>query len=81
MQKVSVELLAIAVLIELICLVGAERHADPLPMSIESTELWYNPWPAPGDQTRVANGRCGIPSAGCVPSDSNRPSAGVRAAF
>jgi hypothetical protein len=83
MQKLSVELLAIAVLIELICLVGADRHANPLTVSIESTELWYNPWPAPGDQTLVANGQCGIPSGGCVPADNSQSSAshGVRAAF
>jgi hypothetical protein len=83
MQKLSVELLAIAVLIELICLVSADRHADPLTVSIESTELWYNPWPAPGDQTRVANGQCGIPSGSCVPADHSQSSAshGVRAAF
>ena len=83
MQKLSVELLAIAVLIELICLAGAERHADPLTVSIESTELWYNPWPSPGDQTLVANGQCGIPSRVCVPADGSRSSAsnGIRAAF
>jgi hypothetical protein len=85
MQKLSVELLAIAVLIELICLVlvGADRHANPLTVSIESTELWYNPWPAPGDQTLIANGQCGTPSGVCVPADSSQPGAsnGVRAAF
>jgi hypothetical protein len=83
MQKLSVELLAIAVLIELICLVGADRHANPLTVSIESTELWYNPWPAPGDQTLVANRQCGIPSGGCIPADNSQSSAsnGVRAAF
>jgi hypothetical protein len=71
MQKLSAKLLAIAVLIELICLVGAERHADPLTVSIESTELWYNPWPAPGDQTLVANGQCRIPQGVCVPADGS----------
>jgi len=83
MQKLPVELLAIAVLIELICFVGTERHANPVPVSIESTELWYNPWPAPGDQTLVANGQCGIPAGVCVPADGSRSSAsnGVRAAF
>jgi hypothetical protein len=83
MQRLSVELLAIAVLIELICLVGAERHANPLTVSIESTELWYNPWPAPGDPTLVADGPCGIPPGGCVPADSSQSGAsnGVRAAF
>jgi hypothetical protein len=83
MQKLSVELLAIAVLIELICLVGADRNANLPTVSIESTELWYNPWPAPGDQTLVANGQCGIPSGGCAPADNSQSSAphGVRAAF
>ena len=83
MQKLSVELLAIAVLIELICLVGAEQHANPVTVSIESTELWYNPWPAPDGQTLVAKGRCGIPPGSCVPADSSQSSAsnGVGAAF
>jgi hypothetical protein len=83
MQRLSVELLAIAVLIEVICLVGADRHANPLTVSIESTELWYNPWPAPGDQTLVANKQCGIPSGGCVPADNSQSSTsnGVSAAF
>jgi hypothetical protein len=75
MQKSSVELLAIAVLIELICLVGAERQGNPGTVSIESTELWYNPWPAPGDQTVVGNGQCGIPPGVCVPADSSQPAA------
>jgi hypothetical protein len=83
MQRLTVELLAIVVLIELICLVGAERHADPATVSIESTELWYNPWPAPGDQTLVASGKCGIPQGVCVPADTSPSSAanGARAAF
>jgi hypothetical protein len=83
MQKLSVELLAIAVLIEVICLVGADRHANPLTVSIESTELWHNPWPAPGDQTLVANRQCGIPSGGCVRAGNSQSGAsnGVRAAF
>jgi hypothetical protein len=83
MQRLSVELLAIAVLIELICLVGAERHADPANVSIEATELWYNPWPAPGDQTLVASGKCGIPPGVCVPADTSPTNSadGTRAAF
>jgi len=50
-------LLAIAVVIELLWLVGVDRYAEPVSVSIESTELWYNPWPAPGDRTEVASGR------------------------
>jgi hypothetical protein len=82
-KTLSAELLAIAVLIELICLVVAGRRPDPASVSIEATELWYNPWPAPGDPTLVANGPCRIPLQACVPADNSRPSAanGVRAAF
>jgi hypothetical protein len=90
MQTSSAKLLAIAVLIELIFLVGAERfligagrHPNPVTVSIEATELWYNPWPAPGDQTLVANGQCRIPSGACVPAGNSQTSGSndVRAAF
>jgi len=68
-------LLAIAVVIELLWLFGIERYAEPVPVPIESTELWYNPWPAPGDRTDVANGRSQIlPSAG-VPADRSKTGA------
>ena len=75
MTKFSVMLLAIAVVIELLWLFGVDRYAEPVPVSIESTELWYNPWPAPGDRTDVANGRSQIlPSAG-VPADRSKTGA------
>jgi hypothetical protein len=74
--------LAISVVMQLF-LISADRHDDLYTASIESTELWYNPWPAPGDQTHVADGPCGIPSRVCVPMDNRQTSAsdGVRAAF
>jgi hypothetical protein len=74
--------LAISVVMQLF-LISADRHDDLYTASIESTELWYNPWPAPGDQTQVADGPCGIPSRVCVPTDNSQTSAsdGVRAAF
>jgi len=68
-------LLAIAVVIELLWLIGVDRYAEPVPVSIESTELWYNPWPAPGDRTDVASGPSPIlPSAG-VPADRRKTGA------
>jgi hypothetical protein len=78
----SVMLLAISVVIQLF-LIGADRHDDLFTASIESTELWYNPWPAPNDQANVADGPCRIPSRVCVPADDSQTSAsnGVRAAF
>lgn len=74
--------LAISVVMQLF-LISADRHDDLFTVSIESTELWYNPWPAPGDQTRIADGPCGIPSRVCAPTDGSQTSAsdGVRAAF
>ena len=75
MTNFSVMLLAIAVAIELLWLVGVDRYAEPVSVSIESTELWYNPWPAPGDRTDVASGRSPIlPSAG-VPADRSKTGA------
>ena len=83
MNKFSVMLLAIAVVIEVACLARAEPYADLLPVSIETTELWYNPWPAPGDRTAVADEKCRIPSGACAPADDSRASVsnGARAAF
>ena len=74
--------LTISVVMQLF-LISTDRHDDLFTASIESTELWYNPWPAPGDRTQVADGPCGIPSRGCAPTDGRESSAsdGVRAAF
>ncbi|WP_291688693.1 hypothetical protein [Bradyrhizobium sp.] len=47
-KNFSMMLLAIAVAIELSWLVGPYRYAGLFPVSIETTELWRNPWPAPG---------------------------------
>jgi len=82
-SKFSVMLLAIAVVFEVAWLARAEPRADLVPVSIESTELWYNPWPAPGDRTSVANEKCGIPPDLCVPAEDSRASVsnGARAAF
>ena len=83
MKNLSATLLALAVVIELVCLIGAERHSNLSTVSIESTELWANPWPAPGNQTLVANGQCKTPSGVCVPAENSQPgtSNGTRAAF
>ncbi len=75
MTKFSVMLLAIAVVIELLWLIGVDRYAEPVSVSIESTELWYNPWPAPGDRTDVANGRSPIPPRAGVPADRRKTGA------
>jgi hypothetical protein len=82
-ENLSTRLLAIAVMIELVCLVAAARHPDLFTVSIEATELWPNPWPAPGDPPPAANGPCRIPSSVCVPEDNSQPRAskGVGAAF
>jgi hypothetical protein len=82
-KNFPVILLAIAVVIELACLAGADPHTDFFAVSIESTELWYNPWPAPGDRAYAANGQCRNSSGVCVPAGSSRTSAssGVRSAF
>jgi len=71
--NVLVMLLAIAVSIELLWLAGVDRYAEPVSVSIESTELWYNPWPAPGDRTDVANGRARSRRAPCFPQITARP--------
>jgi len=68
-------LLAVAIAIELLWLNGLDRHAEPVSVSIESTELWYNPWPAPGDRTDVANGRSPIPPRAGVPADHGKTGA------
>jgi hypothetical protein len=65
-----VMLLAIAVAIELLWLAGVDRYAEPV-----STELWYNPWPAPGDRTDVANGQSRIPPNAGVPADHSKTGA------
>ena len=82
MQNLSAMLLAIAVVIQ-IFLISAEPHDDLVTASIESTELWYSPWPAPNDQTHVADRPCSVPSSACVPVGDSQTSAsdGVRAAF
>jgi hypothetical protein len=78
----SAMLLAIFVVIQLF-LISADRHDDLFTASIESAELWFNPWPAPSDRTNVADGPCGIPSRVCVPAGGSQTSAsnGVRTAF
>jgi hypothetical protein len=68
-------LLAIAVSIELLWFAGVDRYAEPVSVSIESTELWYNPWPAPGDRTDVANGQSRIPPSARVPADHRKTGA------
>jgi hypothetical protein len=75
-------LLAILVVFQLF-LISADRHDDLFTASIEATELWYNPWPAPGDKTNVADGPCSVPSSVCAPAGDSQTSAsnGVRAAF
>jgi hypothetical protein len=75
-------LLAIAVVIQ-IFLVSAERDDDLVTASIESTELWYSPWPAPNDRTHVADRPCSVPSRVCVPAGDSqtRASDSARAAF
>jgi hypothetical protein len=75
-------LLTFAVVIQ-IFLISAERHDDLATASIDSTELWYSPWPAPNDQTHVADGPCSVPSRVCVPAGDSQTSVsdGVRAAF
>jgi hypothetical protein len=82
-KNLSATLLALAVVIELVCLIGAERHSNLFTASIESTELWRNPWPAPGAATLTADGQCRIPSGVCVPAENSQPgtSNGTRAAF
>ena len=72
MKNLSMILLAIAVVIELVSLVGAERYVDLFSQSIESTELWRNAWPAPGDRTDVADGRSKNPLNASVPADHGK---------
>ena len=78
MTNFSVMLFAVAVVIGLVWLIGVDRYAEPVSVSIESTELWFDPWPAPGDRTDVANGRSGIPPSAGVPS-SDRGKTGAAA--
>jgi hypothetical protein len=77
----STMILAVSVVMELF-LISADRHDDLFTASIESTELWYNPWPAPFDQAHVADGPRRIPSSVCVVAGDIRASAsdGVGAA-
>ena len=56
MMKFSIVFLTVVVLIELVWFVGMDRYVDHSSVSIESTELSFNPWPAPGDQPDVAGG-------------------------
>ena len=84
MTNFSVMLLAVAIAIEFLWLNGLDRHAEPVSVSIESTELWYNPWPAPGDRTDVANGPSPIPPRAGVPADRSKTGAAagdLRTAF
>lgn len=75
MKNFSEMLFASAVVIGLFWLVSADRQGDLFTVTIESTELWRNPWPAPGDQTHVANGQCGTPSSVCAPADGSQTNA------
>jgi hypothetical protein len=68
-------LLTIALAVELVSLIGAERYANLLTVSIESTELWFNPWSASGDQTDVANDRSKMPSSASIPADNGQTGA------
>lgn len=54
-MKFTIIFLAVVVVVELVRVVGMDRYAEQFSVSVESTELWYNPWPAPGDQTGVAS--------------------------
>ena len=60
-MKFSIIFLTVVVLIELVWFVGMDRYVEHRSVSIESTELWFNPWSAPGDQTDVAGGRSKAP--------------------
>ncbi len=50
MKNLSVVILAVAVAIGIAALIGADRYADLLSVSIEATEPGGNQWPAPGGQ-------------------------------
>ena len=43
-------LLAIGLGIGFGWLITTGRYVDPATVSIEATELWFNPWPPPGDR-------------------------------
>lgn len=49
-MKLSIALLAIAIVVEFIWLGGIDRYADRYSASIEASEFSHNPWPATGDQ-------------------------------
>ena len=70
-MKISMFLLAIVVVIEFFGLIGMDGYADHFSLSIESTELAHNPWPAPGDQPDVASGRSRSPSSASVPANNS----------
>jgi hypothetical protein len=75
LKKFSILLLVIAVVVELVCFIGVDRYVNLFTASIEATELWYNPWPAPGDQTDVASGRSRMPSNAGVPAADRKTGA------
>jgi hypothetical protein len=60
-MKLSIVFLAVLVLIELVWFVGMDRYVEHRSVSIESTELSFNPWPAPGGETDIAGERSKAP--------------------
>lgn len=77
-MKSSIIVLAVVVAVELVWLVGMGRYVDHYSVSIESTELWYNPWVAPGDRTGVMNGGNRSPSGPGVAADSSKTGVTIR---
>ncbi len=65
----SLILLAIVGVVGLFWLGDIGRHSDRYAVTIESTELWFNPWPGPGDRTDVAGARSRIWSGTAIPPD------------
>jgi hypothetical protein len=74
-KEFSIMVLAIAVVVELVWFIGADRYVNLFTASIEATELWHNPRPAPGDQTDVASGRSRMPSNAGVPAADRKTGA------
>jgi len=71
----SAALFIIAIAIGLVWVIGASRYSNLFTATIEATELGHNPWPAPGDQTDVANEPSRNPSSAGVPLDNSKTGA------
>ena len=65
----------IVTIIGIAWLARADQHADQVPGTIQATELWFDPWPLPADESlptvdkRPASAPAAVSRAGVFSAD------------